>query len=113
LAARPKERRDAEEFEDVVFGMTVQEITTDVRISRNLSPQVQGVIVKSVTSGGVAQIGRVRPGVIIMAIGEQPTQNIAEYKAASEAVAAQKPSEVSLFATVGAATGFFRIEPRW
>ena len=113
LAARPKERRDAEEYEDKLLGMTVQEITTDVRISRNLSPQVQGVIVKAVTSGGVSQIGRVRPGVIIMAIGEEPTRNIAEYKAASEALAAQKPSEVSLFATVGAATGFFRLEPRW
>jgi serine protease Do len=113
LGTRPTSARDAQEFEDTVFGLTVREITADLRIMLNLSDDVQGVIVRRVKSGSVAQLGKMRPGVIIMAFGDHPVSNLEEFKAAVAIVAEQKPKEVAVFARVGAATGFFRLEPRW
>lgn len=113
LGTRPVSARDAQEFEDTVFGLTVREITADLRIMLNLSDDVQGVIVRRVRSGSVAQLGKMRPGVIVMAFGDYPVSNLEDFKEAVAKVEEQKPKEVAVFARVGAATGFFRLEPRW
>lgn len=113
LAERPRSAGDAEEYEDNVFGLTVRELTRDVRIRLNLSEEVQGVIVRTVKSGSTAQLGKMQPGVIVMAIGEQPVRNLEEYKAAVAKVQEQKPTEVAVFARLGSETGFFRLEPVW
>lgn len=113
LAARPKSARDAGEHLDEALGLTVREITTDLRILLNLAEDVKGVIVRRVRSGSVANLAGIRPGVIIMSLGDFPTGNIEEYKAAIEKLAANKPKEVTAFCRAGAATGFFRLEPRW
>lgn len=113
LAARPKSARDAGEHVDESLGLTVREITTDVRIVLNLADDVKGVIVRRVRSGGVANLAGIRPGVVIMSLGDYPTGNIEEYKAAVDKLAAEKPKEVTAFCRAGAATGFFRLEPRW
>lgn len=113
LMERPRSARDAEEFEESILGLTVREITTDVRIALNLSPDVQGVIVRKVKSGSPAQAGKMGPSVIVMAIGNQKVTNLEEYKAAIEKMSQEKPAEVSVFARVGSTTGFFRIAPRW
>lgn len=113
LAERPRSSRDATEFEDTVLGLTVREITTDVRIALNLAPDAEGVIVRRVKSGSPAQIGKMMPGVIILAIGEQKVSNVAEFRAALDQLVQLKPAEVSVFARVGSTTGFFRVAPRW
>jgi len=113
LAERPKAARDAEEFEDTLFGLTVREITTDLRMRINLAEEVQGVIVSRVRNGSWAQIAGVRPGVIIMSVGGIPVANLTEYEDALEKISRQRPNEVALFCRVGARTGFFRIRPRW
>ena len=71
------------------------------------------MIVRRVKSGSPAQIGKMVPGVIVLSIGEQKVTNIAEFKAAMEKLAQEKPGEVSIFARAGSTTGFFRIAPRW
>jgi len=113
LGARPPSSRDADEYEDEVFGLTVREITTDVRIALNLPEDVQGVIVRRVKSGGPAQLARMRPGVIILTVGDYSIGSIDDLKAAIAKLAEEKPSEVPIFARFGPATGFFRLEPRW
>jgi len=113
LADRPKSARDAGEFEDEVFGLTVREITTDVRILLNLSDDTQGVIVRRVKSGSWASLAEIIPGTIILNFGGHPVTNLDEYKAAVELVKAEKPNEIAVFCRVGARTGFFRIQPRW
>ncbi len=113
LAERPKSAKDAGEYEDTVFGLTVREITTDVRILLNLSEDTQGVIVRRVKSGGWASLAEIIPGVIILNFGGHPIANLDDYKAAVEQIAKEKPSEVAVFCRVGARTGFFRIQPRW
>jgi serine protease Do len=113
LVARPKSARDAGEYVDEVLGLTVRELTTDVRLLLNLSEDVKGVIVRRVKSGSVADLARMRPGIIIMNLGDHPVTTIDEFKAAVEQISTDKPDEVSAFCRAGAATGFFRLEPRW
>jgi serine protease Do len=113
LGIRPRSSQDADEYEDETFGLTVRELTTDVRIRLNLPENVEGVIVRSVKSGGVAQLGKMMPGAIIMGFGDHPVRTIEDFKEAVEKVLAEKPDEVAVFARVGPATGFFRLEPRW
>lgn len=113
LTERPKSARDAGEFEDEVLGLTVREITTDVRILLNLSADTQGVIVRRVKSGSWASLAEIVPGVIVMNMGGHPVTNLDEYKAAVEKIKEAKPNEVAVFCRFGARTGFFRIQPRW
>ena len=113
LTTRPKSARDAGEYVDEVLGLTVRELTTDVRLLLNLSEDVKGVIVRRVKSGSVADLARMRAGIIIMNLGDHPVASIDEFKAALEEISADKPDEISAFCRAGAATGFFRLEPRW
>ena len=113
LEARPKSARDAGEFKDEVFGLTVREITTDLRIAINLAEDVKGVIVRRVRSGSVADLAGIRPGIVIMNLGNYAIASLDDFKKAVEKLAALKPKEISAFCRAGAATGFFRLEPRW
>lgn len=113
LSTRPQSAQDAEEYEDNVLGLTVRELTRDIRIALNIAEDVQGVIVRRVASGSPAQAARMRPGVIIMSVGDQTVTTIEEYRQAIEQLRAARPEEVPLFARLGSATGFFRVRPRW
>lgn len=113
LTERPKSARDAGEYEDEVFGLTVREITTDLRYRLNISDDVQGVIVSRVKSGSWANIAQMFPGVIILNFGGNPVTSVEEFQAATEKVAEEKPAEVAVFCRVGPRTGFFRLNPRW
>ena len=63
LAKRPTTAHDAGEFEDSVVGLTVRELTTDVRILLNLPEDVRGVIVPPRQVGKPGRDGRVPAGV--------------------------------------------------
>ncbi|HOZ48848.1 MAG TPA: PDZ domain-containing protein [Candidatus Hydrogenedentes bacterium] len=113
LEPRPKPASEAIEYEDPVFGLTVRELTTDVRILLNLPDTVQGVIIRRVKSGSTAQRAGMRSGIIILNFERHPVTNIDDFKAAVDAVAQDRPNEISVFCRAGAVTGFFRLEPRW
>ncbi len=113
LAARPKSARDAGEYKDEVFGLTVRELTTDVRIVLNLGEDVKGVIVRRVKSGSVANLAGMHPGIVIMDLGHNVIASLDDFKKAVAKLALEKPKEVSAFCRAGAETGFFRLEPRW
>lgn len=113
LGERPKDRGEATEYEDEVFGVTARELTTDVRIQLNLPANVQGVIIRRIDSGSPANLAQMQPGMIIMNFGGLPISSVDDYQAAVEAIVETKPEEISVFCRVGSATRFFRIEPRW
>jgi len=113
LSTRPKTARDAREYEDRILGLTVRDITTDVRIAMNLSSEVQGVIVHRVRSGSPANQARMGPRIIILRVGDQPVSNVEEFEQAVEGLRESQAEEVSLFCRIGAKTGFFRLRPRW
>jgi serine protease Do len=113
LMVRPKSARDASEYEDKRLGLTVREITVDVRIQLNLSEDLQGVIVRRVESGSPANQAQLRPGMVILRVGGESFANLEEFEAISHRLAEEKPTEITLFCRVGANTSFFRIQPRW
>ncbi len=113
MTTRPRTARDAREYVDEQLGLTVREITTDVRIAMNLSGEVQGVIVHRVRPGSPANQARLRPPYIVLAIDEKPITGLADYEAAVAALRESKPAEVTLFCRIGATTAFFRLQPRW
>ena len=113
LLPRPKSGREALEAEDPVFGVTIRELTTDVRIALNLSEDVQGVIVRRVRSGSPAAVGGIRPAFVILSVGGRPTPNLQAFTAAVEAEKQAKNAEVNFFCRIGANTAFFRLRPRW
>jgi len=113
LEVRPRTAQDAAVFEDKTLGLTVRELTADVRIQLNLADDVAGVIVRSVESGSAAQLAKIRPGVILLAFGDHPVRNLDEYKKVLEDIRKEKPAEITVFARAGAVTGFFRVQPRW
>jgi len=113
LATRPRTAQDAEEYEDEVLGLTVRELTQDVRIRLNLSEDVEGVIVRAVKSGSPAQVARMRPGVIIMGLGDNPVRNLGDFEEVMKTLQEIRPPEIAVFARLGSETGFFRLEPQW
>ena len=113
LTLRPKSAADAEEFEDAVTGLTVRELTHDVRLRLNLPQDVSGVLVFSVKSGSPANQASLRRGFLIVSVGETPVANLDDFRKAMTAVSEAKPAEVTLLCRVGANTAFFRLQPRW
>ena len=113
LTARPKSREDALEFQDEIFGLTVQEITQDVRIMLNLTKDLKGVIVRRVRQGSSANLARLRPGFIILAFGEHQIASVEDFENAVAAIIKDQPDEFTVFCRVRANTAFFRIQPRW
>ncbi len=113
LVERPRTAIDAEEYQDELFGLTVREITTDVRLALNLPTELQGVIVGHVRPGSWADLAQIRAGVIILRFGEHTIASIEDFQEAVERVAQEQPSEVAVFGRAGALTGFFRLEPKW
>lgn len=113
LTDLPKSAREAAVYEDEVFGLTVREITPDLRLQLNLSDEVEGVIVSRVRPGSWANLAGMIPLAIIMNFGGHTVTDIESFKAAVEAVEEEQPQEVTVFCRVGPRTGFFRLEPRW
>lgn len=113
LGERPRTARDAAAYEDEVFGMTIRELTRDIRIQLNLAEEDQGVIVFRVKPGSWAQLAGIRPGVIILRMGPYAVANVEDYEKAVEAIAAEQPSEIPVFCRVGPQTGYFRLSPEW
>jgi len=113
LVPRPKTADNADEYKDTVFGLAIREITTDVRLVLNLSEDVEGVIVRRVTSGSPAEEAGMRPGLIILSVGTHRITGLNDYREALAAIEAERPAEVSVFCRAGSVTGFFRLQPRW
>lgn len=113
LEKRPVAAQEADVFEDTVFGLTVRELTRDVRLMLNLPEDVEGVIVLRVRSGSWAELAGMGRGVIILRFGEYPVTSVAEFQEAVEQTAAAQPGEVPVFGRVGPRTGFFRLQPKW
>ncbi len=113
LLPRPKSGRDADEIEDDVFGLTLRELTTDARIMMNLSEDVDGLIVRRVKSGSPAALAGLRPGFLVMAVGDRTIRTLEDYTDAIEVESRVKPREIRVCCRVGASTAFFRVQPRW
>ena len=48
-----------------------------------------------------------------MNLGDYPITSLDDFREAVQGIVQDKPSEIPVFCRAGAATGFFRLEPRW
>lgn len=113
LTARPKSARDAEEYEDPVFGVTIRELTTDVRILLNLPENLQGVLIRRVESGSAANIAGIPSNALVIALNNVAVASVDDYIAAVEQLSEEQPPEIAVLVRAGSRTGFFRMQPRW
>lgn len=113
LEARPRRSSEAEEFEWESVGITVREITPDMRIALSIEESVQGVLIYRVKSGSPAQLAKLARGFIIQAIGNVPVRSIDEFKSLVKMIEEKKPKEITFFVRIGNVSGFFRVQPRW
>ncbi|HOL19341.1 MAG TPA: PDZ domain-containing protein [Candidatus Hydrogenedens sp.] len=113
LSNRPRRSYEAEEYEWESVGLTIREITPDLRIALSIDESVQGVFVYRVKSGSPAQVARLARGFIIQSIGNYPISSIKEFKELAKVIDERKPKEITVFAKIGNISGFFRIQPRW
>lgn len=113
LGRRPRAAQDADEYMDEQLGMSVREITRDLRILLNLGEEVQGVIVRRVVSGSPAQAARIQPGLIIMSMNSFTITNLEDYQEATSFFERDKTDEITLFIRAGTQTGFLRLRTRW
>ncbi len=113
LQPRPKRSYEAEEFEWEAGGITVREITPDMRIALGIDENITGVIVYKVKSGSPAQMARIGRGMIIQSVANKPVSDIAEFKNIIQELTKTKPREVPVFIRVGNVSGFFRLQPTW
>lgn len=113
LAARPKSASEAQEHEDAIFGMTVRELTTDVRLRLNIPDSVKGVLVFRVRSGSWADLAEIPVGLLVLTVNDQPVGDVETYKAVTEKLAGEKTTAVTVFGQIRQETMFFRMEPKW
>jgi len=94
------EDADAEESGPAVtppaekLGITVEDLTRDMRRELQLDSRVEGVVVTQVASGSGAEEAGLQLGDVIFQVGRQPVANVREFRDALEEIG---PGEVVLF----------------
>jgi S1-C subfamily serine protease len=81
LEKAPISARDAEEFKDERLEMTVRDLVFSDFVIRNLeSGSVEGVVVSSLESGGLAVVGGLEMGDIIQRIGSSSVTSVSAFQ---------------------------------
>ncbi|MCS7208991.1 MAG: PDZ domain-containing protein [Fimbriimonadales bacterium] len=91
----------------------VRDITALDRMRNRWREDQQGVLVTDVPNGGWAQLGGLRNGDLILAVNEQPIQNLQDFQQVMQTVVQQQPPVVILYVLRDRETSFVFIEPDW
>lgn len=113
LGVSPATVQTAERFESEVFGLSARELTYDLRQRFNLSEDVRGVIVEGVARGGWAAIAGVRPGDLVLRVGERETSDLETLRDALEEAEADQAPEVLLLLQRQFRTFFVPVQTEW
>jgi serine protease Do len=113
LGVSPATVQTAERFESEVFGIAARELTYDMRQRFNLSEEIRGVIVEGVARGGWAAIAGVRPGDLVLRVGERETSDLEALRAALEDAEESKAPEVLLLLQRQFRTFFVPVQTEW
>jgi serine protease Do len=113
LGVSPATVQTAERFESEVFGISARELTYDLRQRFNLSEEVRGVIVEGVSRGGWAAIAGVRPGDLVLRVGERETSDLEALRTALERAEQEQVPEVLLLLQRQFRTFFVPVPTEW
>jgi serine protease Do len=113
LGVSPATVQTAERFESEVFGISARELTYDLRQRFNLSDEVRGVIVEGVARGGWAAIAGVRPGDLVLRVGERETSDLEALRTSLEQAEEDQVPEVLLLLQRQFRTFFVPVPTEW
>jgi serine protease Do len=100
-------------YKDRVFELTVREMTEMERVTQQIPSDVQGVRIDEVMTAGWASLAHVQVGDILLAVGGQPTPDVATAEKLLKALAKKKPHRFVLFVRRGVHSLFAELEPNW
>lgn len=80
LERAPDDFDNADRYEDEDLGLTVRQITYEVRSILRLLPKAPGVVVSKVQPGSKAAVARIRPYELIMRVNGKPVSSPAEFE---------------------------------
>ncbi len=80
LEYAPTDYETAERHKDDALGITVRDLTYEVRHFQKLDPGVTGVVVAKVESGGKAEVAKLQPLSIICRVNQADVRNLAHFK---------------------------------
>jgi len=104
---------EARRVENREFELTVRNVTFFDRDANQWEPDVKGVLIVSVESGGWAGLGGLRPGDLIQRVDDTVIRGRKGFRKALEKVAEDKPERVVFVVLRGIQTRFQFVEPEW
>jgi S1-C subfamily serine protease len=96
IAQAPPDQDSAEQFKDESLGITVKELTYEVRSALQLKPDDPGVVVSKVESGTAAGRARIEPFEILQAADSEPIKSPAEFEAIIKKAQEEKKDQLRL-----------------
>ncbi len=97
LEAAPNDFDTATEYTDIPLGLTVKDITYEVRHALRLSSSANGVVISRVQPGGQAVLSHIRPYELIAAVNGRAVNSIEEVERIMRDAAADGRVELLLF----------------
>jgi serine protease Do len=82
-------------------------------VQEKIDKTVVGVRVEEISQGGWAALGRMSVGDIIIAVDNQPVQNVSELKEIMQKIAEKKPELIVLRIKRGIQDMFIELETDW
>lgn len=113
LGELPKGIAEAEKYINPSFGISLREITYDLRLMWNIDPSTKGVVVEEVEPASWSALAGVREGDIIQRVNNIPIEGIDAFKGILEEIALKQEKDVIFFVLRGQRTGFISIRPDW
>jgi len=104
---------ETERYEAQALDFDARALTLQDRALRKLPDDVNGALVERVEPASATELGGLRVGDLVLAVGGTATPDIAALETAVKAVTAEKPRFVVLFVRRGVNTAFVEIEPDW
>jgi S1-C subfamily serine protease len=96
IAQAPPDQDSAEQFKDESLGITVKELTYEVRSALQLKPDDPGVVVSKVESGTAAGRARIEPFEILQAADGEAIKSPAEFEAIVKKAQEDKKEQLRL-----------------
>jgi serine protease Do len=96
IAQAPPDQDSAEQFKDESLGITVKELTYEVRSTLQLKPDDPGVVVSKIESGSSAGRARIELFEILQAADGEPINSPAEFEAIIKKAQEDKKDQLRL-----------------
>jgi len=80
LEEAPPDYESAKKYKNEDIGLTVKNITYEVRRVMNLAGDFKGVIVSKIEPGTPAAVGRIYPGQFVVKVGDAPVEDVKEFE---------------------------------